>query len=37
MNVDRLKDLGWEYSINLEQGLTETYEWFLENQDTFRA
>lgn len=36
MNVSRLKDLGWQYSINLEQGLTETYAWFLENQDSFR-
>lgn len=36
MNVSRLKDLGWEYTINLEQGLTETYAWFLENQDNFR-
>jgi len=36
MNVSRLKDLGWQYSISLEQGLTETYEWFLANQDSFR-
>ncbi len=36
MNVSRLKDLGWQYKISLEQGLTETYEWFLENQDNFR-
>lgn len=36
MNVDRLKDLGWEYSINLEQGLANSYQWFLDNQDSFR-
>tara|TARA_R110001583_G_scaffold1285_1_gene10545 strand:- start:14183 stop:15142 length:960 start_codon:yes stop_codon:yes gene_type:complete len=36
MDVSRLKDLGWEYSISLEQGLTETYQWFLANQDNFR-
>ena len=36
MNVDRLKDLGWQYEISLEQGLTSTYQWFLENQDNFR-
>ncbi|HBY86821.1 MAG TPA: GDP-fucose synthetase [Colwellia sp.] len=36
MNVSRLKDLGWQYKISLEQGLTETYEWFLENQESFR-
>ena len=37
MNVDRLKSLGWQYSIDLEQGLTSTYEWFLANQDSFRG
>ena len=37
MNVDRLKDLGWQYSINLEDGLTHSYQWFLDNQDNFRA
>ncbi len=36
MNVERLKDLGWEYTINLEDGLTQSYQWFLENQDNFR-
>jgi len=36
MNVDRLKDLGWTFSIELEQGLLKTYEWFLANQDDFR-
>ena len=36
MNVSRLKDLGWEYSISLEQGLANSYAWFLENQDNFR-
>jgi GDP-L-fucose synthase len=36
MNVDRLKDLGWTFSIELEQGLLKTYEWFLANQDNFR-
>jgi GDP-L-fucose synthase len=36
MNVSRLKDLGWQYSIDLEQGLANSYEWFLDNQDNFR-
>lgn len=36
MDVSRLKDLGWQYKTSLEQGLTETYQWFLENQDNFR-
>lgn len=36
MNVDRLKALGWQYQTELEQGLIQTYAWFLENQDGFR-
>ncbi len=37
MNVDRLKKLGWQATITLEQGLSETYQWFLDNQDSFRG
>lgn len=36
MDVSRLKALGWEYSINLEEGLRLTYDWFLQNQDSIR-
>jgi GDP-L-fucose synthase len=36
MDVSRLKDLGWQYSIDLEQGLANSYQWFLDNQDNFR-
>lgn len=36
MDVNRLKALGWQYSIELEQGLMQTYAWFLENQNNFR-
>jgi GDP-L-fucose synthase len=36
MDVSRLKDLGWQFSIDLEQGLANSYEWFLDNQDNFR-
>ncbi|WP_279143965.1 GDP-L-fucose synthase [Photobacterium phosphoreum] len=36
MDVTRLADLGWQYKVSLEQGLTHTYEWFLANQDNFR-
>ena len=37
MDVSRLADLGWKASIELEAGLATTYQWFLENQDTFRG
>ena len=37
MNVDRTKALGWEASISLRDGLTETYQWFFANQNEFKA
>ncbi|MDP5029040.1 GDP-L-fucose synthase [Paraglaciecola sp.] len=36
MKVERLKALGWRYSIDLEPGLENTYRWFLANQSAFR-
>lgn len=36
MDVSRLKNLGWEYSIDLSTGLSKTYQWFLQNQHNFR-
>ena len=36
MDVSRLADLGWRYSVSLEDGLTHTYQWFLDNQNNFR-
>jgi len=37
MDVSRLGSLGWEYSVELEQGLGMTYEWFLDNLGEFRG
>ena len=37
LDVSRLASLGWRYQISLEQGLTNTYAWFLANQDKFRG
>jgi GDP-L-fucose synthase len=37
MNVSRLKALGWDAGISLEDGLRSTYEWFLENEQSLRA
>lgn len=31
LDVSRLRALGWEASIPLEQGLTDAYRWFVEN------
>jgi GDP-L-fucose synthase len=36
MDVSRLTNLGWGYSIGLEQGLKSSYQWFLANQANFR-
>lgn len=36
MNVDRLKSLGWQYSIDLDTGLKKTYAWFLNNVEGLR-
>ncbi len=36
MDVSRLASLGWQYQVDLESGLRKTYQWFLENQDSFR-
>mgnify|MGYP006095392273 CR=1 FL=1 len=35
--VQRLNDLGWAYSVELEQGLEATYNWFLSNLDKLRT
>jgi GDP-L-fucose synthase len=36
MDVSRLKALGWKPSIDLEEGLRRTYQWFLNNQAQLR-
>jgi GDP-L-fucose synthase len=36
MDVSRLERLGWKAKISLEQGLNFTYQWFLNNQHSFR-
>ncbi|MGR5302987.1 GDP-L-fucose synthase [Vibrio alfacsensis] len=37
MDVTRLKSLGWQAKTTLEDGLAVTYQWFLDNQDTYRG
>ena len=31
LNVDKMKSLGWEPNISLEEGIRTTYEWYKEN------
>lgn len=37
MNIERLKSLGWEATVSLDEGLTIAFDWFLVNQDNFRG
>lgn len=37
MDVSRLKSLGWEATIGLEDGLRDAYRWFVEHQDQVRG
>ena len=37
LDVTRLTSLGWTATIPLEQGLADTYEWFLAHQTSFRG
>lgn len=32
LNVDKLKDLGWKYEIELEEWIKRSFEWYLENK-----
>jgi len=36
MDVSKLKELGWVAAIALEDGVKDTYSWFLENQSALR-
>jgi GDP-L-fucose synthase len=36
MDISLLRRLGWESKGSLEEGLKQTYEWFLANQNNFR-
>jgi len=31
IDVSRLANIGWNYSVDLKDGLTKTYNWYLES------
>ena len=31
IDVTRLSDMGWNYSVDLKEGLKKTYKWYLTN------
>ena len=37
LDVSRLSKMGWKATIELEEGLHQTYEWFLKNEDSYRG
>ncbi|CAG8998564.1 MAG: GDP-L-fucose synthase [Candidatus Celerinatantimonas neptuna] len=37
MNVERVKQLGWQYRIGLEAGIRNSYQWFLDNYENLRG
>ncbi|SUX98167.1 GDP-L-fucose synthetase [Citrobacter koseri] len=37
MDVNRLRNLGWQYRYNLQDGLQLTYNWYLSNLNTTRG
>ena len=36
MDVSKLKELGWQYKTELEDGIKMSYKWFLENGDEIK-
>ena len=36
MDVSKMKELGWEYTTELEDGIKKTYSWFLDNNNVFK-
>ena len=31
LDVTKMKELGWHYSIDLKEGIEKTYQWFQKN------
>ncbi|SFT33102.1 GDP-L-fucose synthase [Chryseobacterium formosense] len=36
MDVSKMHELGWKHKVELEDGITKTYHWFLENINSFK-
>ena len=36
MDVSKLKEIGWQYSTELEEGMKKTYQWFLDNIESIK-
>ena len=36
MDVSKMHDLGWKHKVDLEEGVSRTYTWFLENVESIK-
>ena len=36
MDVSKMKEIGWQYATELEDGIKKTYQWYLENIDSIK-
>jgi GDP-L-fucose synthase len=36
MDVSKMTQAGWKATISLEEGIKDTYQWFLQNHDSFK-
>lgn len=36
MDISKMHELGWRHQVNLEEGIQQTYEWFLTNIENFK-
>ena len=36
MNVAKMHQLGWKHKVDLIEGITKTYNWFLENESNYK-
>jgi len=36
MDVSKMHNLGWKHEVSLENGISKTYKWFLENINNFK-
>ena len=36
MDVSKMKNVGWTYTTELQEGIEKTYNWFLEHVDSFK-
>ncbi|MFA5300572.1 MAG: GDP-L-fucose synthase [Lutibacter sp.] len=36
LDVSKMHELGWKHKVNLEEGIRQTYQWFLEHVDTIK-